>query len=115
MLLDAAVLLLSLAVLVGVSLVYEGLRYRRNQPVSRMAHGVMAISGVSLLIAHILQSETSKYNNFAALLFVLAITGGGLLFALREPGRAPSMPLVAIHAMLALTGFAVLLTGYLSA
>ena len=54
----------------------------------------------------------NKYNNVAALLMILALIGGVMLFALRETSKPPPMTLVAIHAIMALTGLLLLILGF---
>ncbi len=107
----SASLLFNFVVLTGLAMVYTGLRHHRSMPWLGIAHGLMAVAGFSLLMLAIFNGTSSKLINFAALMFFLALTGGGLLFALRERDAPPSMPLVTIHAVLALTGFGLLLAG----
>ena len=104
-------LLFSLVVVSGLALVYAGLRQRRGLPWLATAHGLLALTAFGALLWHIINTATSKSTNFAAVMLFLALTGGGLLLALREKDTPPSMPLVAIHAVLALTGFSLLVAG----
>ncbi len=108
-----AVLLLTLAAILGFSLVVLGVRYHRSSLKLGLSHAVVALTGVLFLAIQIYIGPTDKYNNIAALLFFLAITGGLMLFALREPDRAPPMMLVLIHATAALSGLFILIIGYL--
>jgi hypothetical protein len=103
--------LLLLAALVGFVMVYIGLRYHRSSKKLAISHALIAIIGLGFLGAEIFRGPINKYNNGAALLLVLALIGGGMLLALRDGDRAPAMPVVAIHAIMALAGLTVLLLG----
>ena len=104
-------ILFAVVILSGLTMVYTGLRHHRSMPWLGIVHGLVAVAGFSLLMLAIFNGTSSKLINFAALMFFLALTGGGLLFALRERDAPPSMPLVTIHAVLALAGFGLLLAG----
>jgi hypothetical protein len=72
---------------------------------------VIAIMELGFPGTQIFRDPISKYNNGAALLLVLALIGGSMLLALRDGERLPPMPVVVIHAIMALVGLAVLLLG----
>lgn len=63
-------------------------------------------------MTQIISGATDKYNNVAALLMILALIGGLMLFALREHNKPPPMVLVGIHALMALVGLLVLFIGF---
>jgi hypothetical protein len=50
-----------------------------------------------------------KMNNVAVLFLVFAVIGGGMVFALREEKRPPSMPAVTIHAIMGVIGVSFLI------
>jgi len=103
--------LLLLAALVVFMMVYIGLRYHRISKKLAISHALIAIMGLCFLGAQIFHGPINKYNNGAALLLVLALIGGGMLLALRDGDRSPPMPVVVIHAIMALAGLTVLLLG----
>ncbi len=110
----AAILLFSLAMMLGLYLVYIGVRQHRGSPVLALTHASMASLALILLIVQIF-SETATYKlyNFSAFLFVLALIGGVLLFSLREGRKPPAMFLVMLHAVMALIALYLLITGFL--
>ncbi len=107
-----SILLLALAVTLGFFMVFIGFRYHRSSLKLAISHALFAIAGLSFLGLQIYHGPMNKYNNGAALLLTLALIGGGMLLALREGKRAPAMPVVTIHAIIALTGLTVLMLGY---
>ncbi len=108
------ILLFSLAALLGLFLVVLGLRYHRKSLTTGLIHAGTGLIAFGFLISQIIGHPINKYNNVAALLMVLALIGGGMLFALREANKPPPMMLVAIHAMMALAGLLVLTLGFQS-
>ena len=108
----AAITLFTLAVTVGLFLVVLGIRYHRNSAKGGLIHASLAIAALGFLGTQIINGPTNKFNNGAALLMLLALTGGLMLFALRESDKPPPMMVVTIHAIMALTGLLLLVLGY---
>ena len=108
-LLHAAALLLISAVVIGVYLVFVGLRQRKRAPVPGLAHAGLALSGIVVLFTEIFTGPTDKINNVAALFLFFAIVGGGMVFALHEENRPPSMVAVTAHAIMGLVGISLLI------
>lgn len=106
------ILLLAAAALVGFFLVIRGLRYHKSSLKLGLVHASLAITGIALLLTQIVNGPTHKQNNIAALLLVLALVGGGMVFALREANKPPAMAVVTIHAIMALVGLFVLIFMY---
>lgn len=92
-------------------MVFIGLRYHRSSLRLAISHVLLAITGLGFLGMQIYQGPINKYNNGAALLLFFALIGGGLLLALRDGNSKPPMPVVTIHAILALIGISILLLG----
>ena len=107
-----SILLFSLAACLGLFLVVLGVRYHRNSLKIGLSHASIGLIALGLLITQIVNGATNKYNNVAALLMILALTGGIMLFALREQNKPPPMVLVGIHALMALVGLLVLFIGF---
>lgn len=107
----SSIVLFSLAASLGLFLVVLGVRYHRSSLKIGLIHASMGLLAFGLLIAQIVSGAINKYNNVAALLMVLALTGGLMLFALREHKKPPPMVLVAIHACMAIVGLLVLFLG----
>lgn len=113
----AAIVLFCLAVVLGLSLVVLGVRYRRGSRTLAAVHGGVALLGLILLGNHIFSSPVHIPYNSAALLFVLALFGGLVLLALRigehEQRSPPPMMGVILHAAMALLALLLLIWGYL--
>ncbi len=109
-----AILILCLAAILGMSLIFIGVRYHRGSLALGLGHAGVAVSGLVLLVFAIFREPVRHilYND-AAFLFVLALTGGVLLLALREGRKPPPMPVVAMHAAMALIALFLLIYGYL--
>ncbi len=108
------ILFLTAAVLVGFFLVIRGLRHHKSSLKLGLIHASLAIAGIALLLTQIVNGPIDKQNNIAALLLVLALVGGGMVFALREANKPPAMAVVTIHALMALAGLFVLVFKYFS-
>jgi len=110
----ATIILFSLTALIGLYLVVLGVRYRRKSLTIGLTHASAGLIAFGLLITQIIGSTINKYYNVAALLIVLALIGGLMLFALREANKPPPMILVSIHAVMALAGLLLLYLGFFS-
>jgi len=108
LLLVTAFLLIS-AVAFGFYLVFIGLRQRKRSPGLGLTHAALALSGVIVLFAEIFTGPTDKINNVAALFLFFAIVGGGMVFALHEENKPPSMAAVIAHAIMGLVGISLLI------
>jgi len=106
------ILLLTTASLIGVFLLIRGLRRHKSSLKLGLVHASLAIAGIVLLFTQIAQGPSSKQNNIAAFLLVLAVIGGGMVLALREKNKPPAMPVVIIHAIAALVALSVLIFKY---
>lgn len=108
----AAILFFGFATVLGLSIVVIGVRYHRGSLALGLSHASAALLALGFLFIRIYQGPNNKFYNGAALLLVLALCGGGLLLALREGKKPPPMPVVAIHAIIALVGILLLVLGY---
>ena len=108
-LLLATALLLISAVAVGFYLVFIGMRQRKRSPALAFTHAGLALSGIIVLFTEIFTGPTDKINNVAALFLFFAIAGGGMVFALHEENRPPSMIAVTAHAAMGLVGISLLI------
>lgn len=110
-----AIILFVLAMLLGLYLVYIGIRQHRGSTVLALTHAAMASTALGLLIVAIYQSdETHKLYNAGAFLFVMAFIGGVTLFALREDKKPPAMFLVMLHAVMAVIALFLLVKGFMT-
>ena len=111
---SVVILLFSLAIMLGLYLIYIGVRQHRSSPVLALTHASMASLGLVLLMVGIFQDPvTRKLYNIAAFVFVMALFGGMVLLALREGRKPPAVFLVMLHALMALPAFILLIMGYL--
>ena len=108
LLLASAFLLIS-AVAVGFYLLFLGLRQRKRSPGLGFTHAGLALCGIIVLFTEIFTGPTDKLNNVAALFLFFAVVGGGMVFALHEENRPPSMPAVTAHAIMGLVGISLLM------
>jgi len=108
-LLLATVLLLISAVAVGFYLLFLGLRQRKRSPGLGLTHAGLALTGIIVLFTEIFIGPTDKLNNVAALFLFFAIVGGGMVFALHEENKPPSMVTVTAHAVMGLFGISLLI------
>ena len=108
-LLLASALLLVSAVAVGIYLVFLGLHRRKRSPALGLTHAGLALSGVIVLFTAIFIGPTDKLNNVAALFLLFAIAGGGMVLALHDKSKPPSMPAVTAHAVMGLFGLSLLI------
>lgn len=110
-----SIVLFIIAVLLGSYVVYLGIRHQRGSKVLGLAHGGVATLALIVLIAQLLHDPViHKLYNGAAILFVMALTGGIVLLGLRDGNKPPPMIVVAIHAVFAGIGLWLLLLGYLN-
>jgi peptidoglycan/LPS O-acetylase OafA/YrhL len=102
-------LLLSAAVVIGLYLVIVGLRRNKRIPTLGIAHAALALSGIIVLLGHILGGPLDRLDNTAALFLFFALLGGVLVFSLHEENKGPSIPVVALHAVMGVVGISLLL------
>jgi len=112
----AAIILFCLAAVLGLWLVVLGVRYRRGSRALAAGHAGVALLGLILLGRQIFSSPVHMLYNDAALLFVLALSGGLVLLALRmgnhEHRSPPPMVGVSLHAAMAIAALLLLVLGY---
>jgi hypothetical protein len=92
--------LFALAAVIGLTLAGKILRKAPTAKPVAIAHGLVAASGLVLLIVYAMQ-HPNRLLNWAIGLFVVAALGGAVLFAndlRKKPGPAG---LIAIHALVA--------------
>jgi hypothetical protein len=112
----AAIVLFCLAAGLGLWLVVLGVRYRRGSRALAAGHAGVALLGLILLGRHIFSTPVHLLYNDAALLFILALSGGLVLLALRmgNPDHRSPPPMIGVsfHAIMAITALLLLVLGY---
>lgn len=107
-----SILLFAVAALFGLSLVVLGVRYQRGSLALGLTHAGIGLLALGLLLVGISREPTRMLYNNAALLFVLAVTGGLLLLAVRKGRKPPPMVIVGIHGTMATLALTLLVMGY---
>ena len=112
----AVIVLFCLAVALGLWLVVLGVRFRRGSLALAAGHAGVALLGLILLGRQIFGGPVHMLYNDAAMLFVLALSGGLVLLAIRMSNREhrspPPMIGVSLHAAMALSALLLLVLGY---
>jgi hypothetical protein len=115
----ASIVLFCLAVSLGLYLVVLGVRHRRGSRRVAAVHASAALLGLGLLGTRVFGGSINFLYNSAMLLFVMALLGGLVLFAVRigdkEKHSPPSMIGVGLHASMGLMALLLLVLGYAKA
>ncbi len=92
-------------------LVLVALRMRGENPplVIAMAHGALAASGLVALALPVLSGQAGGQVRTAFILFVVAALGGFFLLSFHLRKKLIPLPVAAVHALLAVTAFGLLL------
>jgi peptidoglycan/LPS O-acetylase OafA/YrhL len=76
-----------------------------------LLHGLFAVIGVVLLIISVVQGKTTRIDNYALILFIIAALGGLVLISSHlTKGKLPQA-IIGIHAIVAVIAFLMLLSG----
>jgi hypothetical protein len=108
--LTASMVFFALAILGGLTMAVLHFLHKKIPLALGLGHGSLAVTGLVLLLLVVFKQGTAGMLAVAAGTFGVAALGGlGLIsFALR--GRRLPTPLLFLHALLALTGFFLLLS-----
>lgn len=112
-----AVILFAVAALGGVVMAVKHFQTRTLPPVPwAVFHGIFAAAGLVLLLVAVLSSSGGGLAVWALVLFILAALGG-FTMALGFHRRAKPLPsgFVAVHGLLSVVAFLILLTSAFSA
>jgi len=109
-----AILLFALAAVAGLSMAVMHFRgHSPPRPVLAVFHGLFAASGLVILLVAVIGAHTTGAPAVALGLLVLAALGGFGLLSFHLKGRRLASGLVVGHAVLAVSGFIVLLVSVL--
>lgn len=78
-----------------------------------LLHGAFAASGLVALIMTVVGSGAPRWASLSLGVFVVAALGGFALFSFHLRRRALPVPLIAIHGIVAVIGFALLIVAIL--
>lgn len=113
--LSIAIVLFAVAAVGGLIMAIMHFRGRTPPPLAlALLHGVLAASGLVLLLMVVLRAAMAGVAGIALGLFVLAALGGFALLSFHLRGRALPNALVAGHGLLAVAGFLTLLGAVLA-
>ncbi|HEX5420446.1 MAG TPA: hypothetical protein VFY39_10645 [Gammaproteobacteria bacterium] len=112
--LASAVVVFAIAAVGGLILALHVLRDKFAPWLLSILHALLGAAGLILLILTVLR-QTSSLSLASLILFFVAALGGFFLASLHLRKRLPPKGVVVLHAVLAVAGFALLLTAFVSA
>lgn len=105
-----ALVLFAIAALVGVAMAVIRFRGAERPPTGlALLHGALAAAGIIVLIVAMLSTPNPAQARTALVLFIVAALGGFYLFAQHVQKRALPIPVILVHALIAVIGFLILL------
>jgi hypothetical protein len=112
---SALITIFALTAIVGVTLAALHFGAKKLPMWLALLHGVLAVTGLVVLIASIMKLTTAGVLSIALVLFIAAALGGlALFFGFYLRRKALSSPIVVLHALLAVAGFALVLIAAVS-
>lgn len=103
--LPAALICLAIAAVIGLGLAPTILGNKLPAMPAALLHGAAAAIGLVLAILALLSGQGSS---LAVIILVVAALGGFFLFSFHLKNKVPPKPVVVIHALAAVAGFAFL-------
>jgi hypothetical protein len=103
-----SIVLFAAAALFGIGLAASVFRGKLPPVGLAVVHGLLAASGLVVLILTLMKATTAGTGGCALGLFVLAALGGFVLFGMHLKKKSIPGALVVVHALAAVAGFAVL-------
>jgi hypothetical protein len=105
-----ALVLFAIAALGGVTMAVIRFRGAERPPTGlALLHGAFAAAGIIVLIVAMLSTPNPAQARTALVLFIVAALGGFYLFAQHVQKRALPIPIILVHALIAVIGFLILL------
>jgi hypothetical protein len=105
-----ALVLFAIAALGGVTMAVIRFQGAERPPTAlALLHGAFAAAGIIVLIVAMLSTPNPAQARTALVLFIVAALGGFYLFAQHVQKRALPIPVILVHALIAVIGFLVLL------
>ncbi len=105
--------LFGIAALGGLLLATLRLKNRALPMPLALIHGAVAAAGLVALLLLVLANGGAHNAGVALVLFVVAALGGFFLFSFHLRNKPLPIPVMAVHALVAVAGFALLLLGVL--
>ena len=111
-----ALVLFALAALGGLYMAVVRFRGAERPPTAiALVHGAAAAAGLIALILAVMNVPNPGPARTALVVFIVAALGGFYLFAQHMQKKALPIPVVVIHALVAVTGFVILLVAAMHA
>ncbi len=111
-----ALVLFALAALGGIYMAMVRFRGAERPPTAiALVHGAAAAAGLIALIVAVMNVPNPGPPRTALVVFIVAALGGFFLFAQHMQKKALPIPVVVIHALVAVTGFVILLVAAMQA
>jgi len=107
--LTTAVILFGIAAVVGLYLASSHIKGKIPPIAVALLHGVLAASGLVIVIMAVVKATTSGMGLYALIFFLIAAVGGFVLITMHLRKRALPSGLIVIHALMAVVGFVLLL------
>ncbi len=105
-----SIVLFAIAALIGITLAVS---YQGGKPVAvsrALVHGLFAAAGLVVLIVFLATGAQAGATAVTSLIvFIVAALGGFVLFGLHVTQRKVPMPVIVVHALVAVAGFVILL------
>jgi hypothetical protein len=106
--LTIAAVLFAVAALGGISLATLHLRRKGLPMVLALGHGLLAVSGLVVLIVAVIGGSMGTVVNVSLAVFVIAALGGLALFSFHLRRQPLPTPVVFIHGLVAVIAFVLL-------
>ena len=107
------ILFLGLAAVGGLTLVWMKYTGKELPMYLALGHGLLAATGLVLLIVNVVMDMSMTLMNTALVLFVIVALGGFMLFSLYLRKKPLPNALIAVHGMGAVISFLILLAAVL--
>ena len=105
-----ALVLFALAALGGIYMATVRFRGAERPPTAiALVHGAAAAAGLIALIVAVTEAGAPAAARTALVVFIIAALGGFFLFAQHMQKKALPIPVIVIHALVAVAGFVILL------
>lgn len=109
-----ALVLFGIAALGGLVMAAIRLRGAERPPTAiALLHGVLAAAGLIALIVAVTAGSVPGLARTALIIFIVAALGGFFLFAQHMQKKALPIPVMVVHALVAVVGFVLLLVAAL--
>jgi hypothetical protein len=109
--LSLAVIVFAIAAVGGLILALHVLRDRFAPWLLSILHAILGATGLVLVLVAVVGDQSGSLIFASLLILVVAALGGFFLASFHLRKRLPPKPIVILHALLAVVGFGLLVTG----